>query len=62
MYAIRSYYEQLKSERAKLGNEKFYPHEIDLNVIPHCDVFTDNGYTKEELKVVNETQKSYNFV
>jgi len=52
--------EQLKSERAKLGNEKFYPHEIDLNVIPHCDVFTDNGYTKEELKVVNETQKILN--
>lgn len=52
--------EQLKSERAKLGNKKFYPHEIDLNVIPHCDVFTDNGYTKEELKVVNETQKILN--
>ena len=34
-----------------------YPHAIDLNVIPHIDVFLDNGYTKEEMKMVNETKK-----
>jgi aspartate-semialdehyde dehydrogenase len=34
-----------------------YPHTIDLNVIPQIDVFMDNGYTKEEMKMVNETQK-----
>lgn len=49
--------EQLKSERANIQGSKFYPHKIDLNVIPHCDVFLDNGYTKEEMKLVNETRK-----
>ena len=49
--------EQLKSERANIAGSKFYPHPIDLNVIPHCDVFLDNGYTKEEIKLVNETRK-----
>lgn len=34
-----------------------YPHPIDLNVLPHIDVFLDNGYTKEEMKMVNETRK-----
>jgi aspartate-semialdehyde dehydrogenase len=34
-----------------------YPHRIDMNVLPHIDVFLDNGYTKEEMKMVNETQK-----
>ncbi len=52
--------EQLKSERAGIGNEKFYPHKIDLNTLPHCDVFLDNGYTKEEMKLVNETRKILN--
>jgi aspartate-semialdehyde dehydrogenase len=37
-----------------------YPHPIDMNCLPHCDVFTDNGYTKEEMKLVNETQKILN--
>lgn len=36
---------------------KVYPHPIDLNVLPHIDVFLDNGYTKEEMKMVNETRK-----
>ncbi|MBD2705388.1 aspartate-semialdehyde dehydrogenase [Spirosoma sp. BT702] len=36
---------------------KVYPHPIDLNVLPHIDVFLDNGYTKEEMKMVNETKK-----
>lgn len=48
---------QLKSERAKLGNDKIYPHQIDLNTLPHCDVFLENDYTKEEMKLVNETRK-----
>src|SRR5205807_1507423 len=37
--------------------EKAYPYAIDKNVIPQCDVFADAGYTKEELKVVNESRK-----
>ncbi len=36
---------------------KVYPHTIDLNVLPHIDVFLENGYTKEEMKMVNETKK-----
>jgi aspartate-semialdehyde dehydrogenase len=36
---------------------RVYPHPIDLNVLPHIDVFLDNGYTKEEMKMVNETKK-----
>ena len=34
-----------------------YPYKIDMNCLPHCDDFTDNGYTKEEMKLVNETRK-----
>ena len=37
--------------------KKVYPHPIDLNVLPHIDVFLDNGYTKEEMKMTNETKK-----
>ena len=37
--------------------EKAYPHPIHRNALPHCDVFMDNGYTKEEMKLVNETHK-----
>ncbi|MFC1770259.1 aspartate-semialdehyde dehydrogenase [Candidatus Margulisiibacteriota bacterium] len=36
---------------------KVYPHPIAFNVLPHIDVFTENGYTKEEMKMINETQK-----
>ncbi|MBC8153096.1 MAG: aspartate-semialdehyde dehydrogenase, partial [Bacteroidetes bacterium] len=50
--------DQLFAEReGREGVEKVYPHPIDLNVLPHIDVFLDNGYTKEEMKMVNETQK-----
>lgn len=49
--------EQLESERAGIEGQKFYPHNIDLNLIPHCDTFTENGYTKEEMKLINETRK-----
>jgi aspartate-semialdehyde dehydrogenase len=50
--------DQLMQERA--GTEvtnPAYPHRIDLNVLPHIDVFEDNGYTKEEMKMVKETKK-----
>jgi aspartate-semialdehyde dehydrogenase len=50
--------DQLFEERAgKEEYQKVYPHRIDLNVLPHIDVFLDNGYTKEEMKMVNETKK-----
>ncbi|MTI33650.1 aspartate-semialdehyde dehydrogenase [Xanthovirga aplysinae] len=49
--------DQLMNERAGKETEKVYPYKIDLNVLPHIDVFMDNGYTKEEMKMVNETQK-----
>ncbi|MBN2664727.1 MAG: aspartate-semialdehyde dehydrogenase [Bacteroidales bacterium] len=48
---------QLKSERSNLGNDKFYPYRIDMNTLPHCDFFLENDYTKEEMKLVNETRK-----
>ncbi|GCD78736.1 aspartate-semialdehyde dehydrogenase [Thermaurantimonas aggregans] len=48
---------QLMSERKGENAEKVYPHPIDLNCIPQCDVFLDNGYTKEEMKLTNETIK-----
>ncbi len=50
---------QLRGERAKLEVERFYPHSIDMNVIPHCDAFMPNDYTKEEMKLVNETKKIF---
>ncbi|HAR95186.1 MAG TPA: aspartate-semialdehyde dehydrogenase [Deltaproteobacteria bacterium] len=37
--------------------KKVYPHQIAFNCLPHIDVFTENGYTKEELKMINETKK-----
>ncbi|HEY4650989.1 MAG TPA: aspartate-semialdehyde dehydrogenase, partial [Pontibacter sp.] len=49
--------EQLMNERAGKEGEKAYPYPIDLNVLPHIDVFTDNGYTKEEMKMILETKK-----
>lgn len=50
--------DQLYAEREGRTDVKMvYPHRIDLNVLPHIDVFLDNGYTKEEMKMVNETKK-----
>jgi aspartate-semialdehyde dehydrogenase len=49
--------DQLMNERAGIEGAKAYPYKIDLNVIPQIDVFLDNGYTKEEMKMVNETKK-----
>ena len=48
---------QLMDERNGVEGEKAYKYPIDLNVIPQIDVFVDNGYTKEEMKMVNETKK-----
>ncbi len=48
---------QMEDERAGISADKVYPFPIDRNVIPRCDAFTDNGYTKEEMKVVHETHK-----
>ena len=48
---------QLQDERAGVEGEKAYPYPIDLNVIPQIDVFQDNGYTKEEMKMIKETNK-----
>jgi aspartate-semialdehyde dehydrogenase len=48
---------QLFDERKGIDGPKAYPYQIDLKVLPHIDVFTDNGYTKEEMKMIKETQK-----
>jgi len=48
---------QLENELAGIEGEMAYPHPIHQNALPHCDVFEENGYTKEEMKLVRETQK-----
>ena len=48
---------QLTNERQGIAGERAYKYPIDLNVIPQIDVFLENGYTKEEMKMVNETKK-----
>jgi aspartate-semialdehyde dehydrogenase len=48
---------QLQNERNNIDGEKVYPYKIDMNIIPQIDVFTENGYTKEEMKMTNETKK-----
>jgi aspartate-semialdehyde dehydrogenase len=48
---------QLENERQGISGEMAYPWPIDKNCLPHCDLFVDNGYTKEEMKLVNETRK-----
>jgi aspartate-semialdehyde dehydrogenase len=49
---------QMMDEREGNSNgTKVYPHRIDMNALPHIDSFLDNGYTKEEMKMVNETHK-----
>jgi aspartate-semialdehyde dehydrogenase len=49
---------QMENERKGVEGEMAYPHKIDQNCLPQCDVFLDNGYTKEEMKLVNETKKN----
>lgn len=51
--------DQLMAEREGREVEMVYPYPIDMNAIPHIDVFLDNGYTKEEMKMVNETKKIF---
>lgn len=48
---------QLENELAGIQGEMAYHYPIHKNAIPHCDVFEENGYTKEEMKLVRETQK-----
>ena len=49
--------QQLENEYEGVDGEKAYPHPIHRNALTHCDVFLENGYTKEEMKLVNETHK-----
>jgi len=49
--------QQLEDEQNGIEGEKAYPHQIHRNALPHCDVFQENGYTKEEMKLVKESQK-----
>ncbi|WP_341220354.1 aspartate-semialdehyde dehydrogenase [Polaribacter atrinae] len=49
--------QQLDNEEAGIDGEMAYPHKIGRNAIPHCDVFLENGYTKEEMKLVKEPKK-----
>ena len=49
--------QQLENEYEGVDGEKAYPHPIHRNALPHCDVFMENGYTKEEMKLINETHK-----
>lgn len=51
---------QLDNELAGVSGEMAYPYPIHQNALPHCDVFEENGYTKEEMKLVRETQKILN--
>jgi aspartate-semialdehyde dehydrogenase len=51
---------QLENELAGIKGEMAYPYPIHQNALPHCDVFENNGYTKEEMKLVRETQKILN--
>ena len=49
--------QQLNNEEAGIEGEMAYPHPIGRNALPHCDVFLENGYTKEEMKLVKEPKK-----
>lgn len=51
---------QLENEYKNEQGEMVYAYPIHRNAIPHCDVFEENGYTKEEMKLVNETKKILN--
>ncbi len=49
--------QQLDNEEAGVEGEMAYPHKIGRNALPHCDIFLENGYTKEEMKLVKEPKK-----
>jgi len=57
--AVEECFNQTKNivEKRKIDSPKVYPHQIGFNVLPHIDTFLDNGYTKEEMKMVHETKK-----
>ena len=48
---------QLKNEISGTSGENAYPHQIHKNALPHCDIFLENNYTREEMKLVHETHK-----
>ena len=52
--------QQLENEIAGVEGEMAYPYPIGRNALPHCDVFEENGYTKEEMKLAREPQKIFN--
>ena len=54
---VKAAVNQLMNERNHVKGEMAYPYQIDLNCLPQVDVFLDSGYTKEEMKMVNETKK-----
>lgn len=49
--------QQMENERSGINGDMVYPYPIDKNCLPHCDSFLENGYTKEEMKLTNETRK-----
>ena len=49
--------QQLENEMAGVAGDMAYPYQINRNALPHCDIFMDNGYTKEEMKLAREPQK-----
>jgi aspartate-semialdehyde dehydrogenase len=51
---------QLENEIAGIKGDMAYPYQISRNVLPHCDTFLENGYTKEEMKLAREPQKIFN--
>jgi aspartate-semialdehyde dehydrogenase len=51
--------EQMENERNGVKGKMVYPYSIDKNCLPHCDVFMDNDYTKEEMKLVEEPRKIF---
>jgi len=52
--------QQMENEMAGVKGEMAYPYPIHKNALPHCDVFEENGYTKEEMKLAREPQKILN--
>ncbi|MCD6367166.1 MAG: aspartate-semialdehyde dehydrogenase, partial [Bacteroidales bacterium] len=50
---------QMENERQGIQDEMIYPHPIDKNCLPQCDIFVEDGYTKEEMKLINETRKIF---
>ena len=53
--AVRQY--ELEKEGSEVNGQAAYPHPIFENCLPHCDIFLENDYTKEEMKLVHETRK-----